>query len=175
MGEIKSSIELAMERTRHLAPTGEEQAGLSERERRDRALPLVRRLLHGDLDPAGLGGSLEALQQAQPQEDWATVVARECAGALVPGINDAVLLPALESLGFGLAEEIAAAVNGFKRDMQAASDAARAQLASDLRQEGISGSAVLPNPTAAPEWHRQQGELLAGFAATRDDLLKQGR
>ncbi|MDF1555433.1 MAG: hypothetical protein P1P84_20350, partial [Deferrisomatales bacterium] len=137
--------------------------------------PLVRRLLHGDLDPAGLGGAVEALQQAQPQEDWAEVVARECAGALVPGANDAVLLPALETLRFGRAKEVAAAVNGFKRDLETATDAARAQLARDLEKEGIGGSAVLPNPTAAPEWRRRHGELLAGFAATRDALLTRGR
>ena len=70
-----------------------------------------------------------------------------------------------------MAEEIAAYVSGCKKGIEATTEEARVQLARDLKEEGTSGSAVIPNPSVSTEWRLEREELLAGFAAMRDELL----
>ena len=171
MGEIKSTLELAMERTRNLVPTREEREEMARREDQTQALAAVRRLLDGELTPAALSAQITRYEAKRPGFPWRTAVCREAARALVPGQNEGPVLEALRALGFPAAGALEEAV---RRNMDRAAERAREadkRVRGVLASHGIRGSAVVPSLEADPAWQEAQARLRSEFAADRDRLL----
>ncbi len=166
MGEIKSSIEIAMERA--AAMGGGDDRELLQAEAEKKGKVLARRLLGGDLDLEGLVRGLAEL------EDAALPFARRAAArTLLEGMADN---PQASLLGIrdlaqaaGAQEEALAVLSAAEAIHSAASrleeDLAR-EMSRDLAQEGISGPALVPNPQAHPQYEQRMEEALA--QASRD-------
>jgi hypothetical protein len=165
MAEIKSSLEIALERAAALGGGGHEEIAREEGTKRGQVA--ARKLLLGELEPpaladelsslagegkaaarqAALGLLLEAVPQMPP---------RALAGLRAVADNDE------ENQGI---KSLALAIN----DIHEADEALAVELAKDmigdLAQAGISGSAVVPNPAAHPDFdERRQAALADGFA-----------
>jgi hypothetical protein len=161
MAEIKSSLEIALERAARFGGGGKED--LAREEGKKRGLAAARRLLAGEETPQGLAARVEGQEGAARPAALAGA-----AGALVealPGPEGPRALEGLRALAAGRPElarleEAAAGAQAAERDLhrRLAAEQARA-----LAQAGIKGPAVRPNPEAHPEYDARR-QAAAGEA-----------
>lgn len=156
MAEIKSALEIALERAAALG-AGEDD---SRREAEAKGRALARRVLEGEAEAGELAG-------LEPEP------ARRAAGrALLEALegNRQGALPALEAMcSQGAAKEAYEAL----AQAQARREKARQELDSELAQgmladladKGISGNAVRPNPVAHPDYDARCAAALADAKA----------
>ena len=92
MAEIKSTLDIIMEKTRNLTLSAEEKRAFHEEEIRKKMLGLVQRFLDGHLQMKQIGEELNGLKE-KDRVAAAKCVREECAKRLDPeGNNDPVLL-----------------------------------------------------------------------------------
>lgn len=171
MAEIKSSIQIAMERAAALgAGGGHDEQAHEEGKRQGRALG--RRAASGELAPEDLAGRLKALPP-----DQQPAARQAAAAALMEDMGEEwqarlAGLAALAALGAGSAAQ--EAVVELARVL-----AMEGRLADDLHQElaqelmtalaaqGISGSAVHPNPASHPQLKQRYEQAVAACEPRR--------
>lgn len=154
MGEIKSAIELAMERTKGLVMDDQEKREAADRELGSRISALLRRYLEEMIDWDGFQKEYERLDGIKTKKNELLMDAaltefgssdnNEKAFdilSFVGGDVDERLKKEIETLRLEFHERIAAEVEGVKRNVTAR-----------LNKMGISGSAVEPNVTEWDEW-----------------------
>jgi len=171
MGEIKSTLELAMERTKDLVMTREEREELARKEDETRIQAAVRKLLDGELRPAELAEQIARLEGERPAFPWRDTAYRGLAKALVPGENEAVVLDGLRALGFPRAEELAKLVSEALVESAQIRAGASERLLATLAAGGIRGSAVVANPEMDFIWQQQKEQVTDVFEVRRDRLL----
>lgn len=168
MAEIKSSIELAMERTRGLVATREEREEMARKETESRIRALVRKRLDGHASAEEFQRSVRALQAEQPSIGWKDLVCRECASILTPGENQELLLLMVDELQCSAGQALRTAVRRAVEKEEAARWSAAERVRAALAEEGISGSSVVPNVDADPAWQEERAALSAAFLQDRD-------
>jgi hypothetical protein len=150
MADIKSSIELAMERTRNLSLSEEERRASRAQEWAGRMKGWLQKYFDGALKLVALQEHLREAQRESPEVR--DLLAEHLRASLhLEGDNDAVLalFPAL--LGIP-ADELAALLASSRRELEAARRQRREDIARELAARGVSGSAVLPNLAADRAW-----------------------
>lgn len=172
MGEIKSTLELAMERTRNLVPTREEREAMARREDETRVQAAVRRLLDGELAPEALADLVARQEAERPAFPWREALCRETARALVPGENHGPLLQALRALDCPRAVDLDQAVTEALARAEELDRETAERVRATLAAEGIRGTAVIPNQEADAFWQQERERLRDAFAARRDELLE---
>ncbi len=159
MAEIKSALEIAMERA---AALGEDQGQEARRQGRAQGKALARRYLEADLDRQGLAEALAAVESGQ-EEHARQGLCRVLLGALEEGRPRALAglqLLAAEGEAAGAWQKLAQAEEDRLQSLAGAEAELAAEMSGDLAQAGIAGSAVRPNPKAHPEYApRVQGAL----------------
>ncbi len=165
MAEIKSTLEIAMERA--AAMGGGDRQELDREEAVRRGQVAGRRVLNGDLKPAELLGELADLDPAARRAARAAAVR-----VLLDGVPEQknLALPALKALCEGTpAEEelggLVEAVAAMDQAITSLAAALAAEQAERLEQAGISGSAVKPNPLAHPDYQARSQQAVAEPAA----------
>lgn len=171
MAEIKSSIEIAMERAAAMGAAADDQAR-DEGRRKGRAL--ASRFGAGELDAEGLAGELAGLgadeagfaRAAGAEAFWEELAAGDpvavaCIAVLAQG-GDAA----------GDASELAAITRAKREREYQLLEELSIEMAQSLAASGIKGSAVIPNPTAHPELGARLQALDAEWADQRAALLQ---
>jgi len=171
MGEIKSTIELAMERTRGLVPTREERAELARKEEGSRVRALVRRCLDHKGSVHELQRQIRDLDAEQPGVSWRALACRECAAVLTPGRHASLVLDMLEGIGCAGSDELRRIVRELAQREEAARAAAGAKALESLAKAGISGTSVVPNVEPDAEWQKKRETLREAFARERDRIV----
>jgi hypothetical protein len=160
MAEIKSSLEIAMERAARFGGGGKDDLDREEGRKRGRAA--ARRLLAGEETPQGLAARVEG------QEGAARAAAlSEAAATLLealPGAAGRTALAGLRELAAGRPElarleEAAAGAEAAERELHRRLAAEQAEA---LAAAGIAGPAARPNPEAHPEYQTRREQELAG-------------
>lgn len=170
MAEIKSSIEIAMERAAAMGGASREEMAAEEGRRQGKALG--RRAAAGDLSGPDLRAGLDRLAAGERQAAVATA-GETLLKELEEGRHqalEALLALAQDTPAEGPARELAG-IMGME-------DKVEGQLRQDLAEEmkaqlaalGIGGSAVRPNPLAHPDLEARAGEALARLEARRQEL-----
>jgi hypothetical protein len=170
MGEIKSTLELAMERTKNLVMTPEERQEMARREDETRVRAAVRKLLDGELRPAELAEQVAHLQRDRPEFSGRDAAYRSIAKALVPGENEGITLEALQALGFPRFDDLEKLVRETIAEADQLDAEASERLLGNLAAGGIRGSAVVPNPETDFVWQQERTVLFDGFTVQRDRL-----
>lgn len=172
MAEIKSSIQIALERAAALgaADKGEEQR--EEGRRQGRAW--ARRQGLGELAPSELRGLIDQLAGAEAE--GARVAAGETLVAEINAGNRAAMAGLL-ALTAGTpaqpaAMELARLLKAEEEVAVAVSRQLAAEMTAELLAEGISGSAVHPNPAAHPQLQARFDQAAAGLNAQRQAALR---
>lgn len=164
MAEIKSSLEIALERAAAMGGGGREEIDRDEGEGRGKVA--ARKLLSGDMDPSALTGELSSLSGE------GLSAARQAAAQIlleaVPQAPDRALAGLGVLAGQGAEGELVQRLAGAVMAIQQADAALSQELAQDLTLElaraGISGSAVRANPVAHPDYEeRRKAALSDGF------------
>jgi hypothetical protein len=158
MAEIKSTMDIIMEKAKKLSVTEEEKKGFRRQELEGKIKGLVQKTLDGILDSGKFSDEVAALQ-AKDKDLGGQILEEEIVARIELGANNEVLLKMLKStagLAWAAVEKVLADF-GKKADKQKDS---RTKIVLDgFRKKEISGSAVLPNLDADPEWLRVRSEL----------------
>lgn len=165
MAEIKSTLEIALERA--AAMGGGDRETLDREEAARRGKVAGRRVLNGNLKPAELVGELADLAPGARQAARAAA-----AQVLLDGVPDqkTLALPALKALCEGTPAEdkvgeLVEAVTAMDQAITSLAAALAAEQAERLKQAGITGSAVKPNPLAHPDYEARSKQAVAEPAA----------
>ena len=162
MGEIKSTLDIIMEKTKGLTMTEEEKEAFRKKETEGKVRGLLQRFLDGFIDAERLKdeiGSLGEKRYAVARE----ALLRECMGRMEPGADNTILLDALENaVGLDITP-IQKIILDYNRDLEQQEMDRKQVLQKNLMGLGISGTAVIPNIHADQEWIRYLSEMNKGF------------
>jgi len=175
MAEIKSTFELAMERTKKIAISEKEKEEIKRREIEQKVNSLANRYREGHLP------LIEILRQIERMDEKTRATVKEIlltqwVDALSLNDEDERLLKGIESLKHRSADELKQEhhqlISQYQREKQSLKEKVRAQLIEALKREGIHGSAVEPNTEGSPLWKKESGELDHLYGAKLEELKK---
>lgn len=154
MAEIKSAIELAMERTKNLVMDDEEKRLLVRKDLEDRLRALVRRFAEGMIDRDGFWADYGDIKGDRHEKR--AILADLVIQGFETSLDNDRLFEVLELLGEdaggSLAAEAKALKYGFRKDLDAREAGIREGIMASLKKMDISGSAVEPNVAEWKEW-----------------------
>lgn len=158
MAEIKSTLELVMERTRHLHMTEEDKRRQAEEEFTEAVCRAVSKQLDGQIGMDRFKDELNRLGEMDRARKMRA--AAEISRRIDPSADNAPLLDLIEH-GLGLdISGIEAALKRFDERLGGEEDRAVERTRADLLQKGVSGVAVIPNIEADMEWQDKRREML---------------
>jgi hypothetical protein len=164
MAEIKSSLEIAMERAAAMGGGGREEIDRDEGEGRGKVA--ARKLLSGDLDPSAMNDEISSLSGEGLSA--ARLAAAQILLEAVPQFPDRALAGLGVLAGQGDTGDMVQRLAGAVMAIQKADAALAEEVAMDMTQElaeaGISGSAVTANPAVHPDYaEKRKAALSDGF------------
>jgi hypothetical protein len=170
MGEIRSTMDIIMEKAKGLTMSEEEKEAFRKKETDGKVRGFLQRFLDGFIDAERLKdeiGSLGEERYAVARE----ALIRECMGRMEPGADDTIFLDALENAaGLDIAP-IEKIVLDYNQDLEQQKMDRKQVLQKNLERLGISGSAVIPNIHADQEWIRHLSEMNKGFQGKLKNIL----
>lgn len=150
MGEIKSTLEIIMEKTKDLTLSESEKEALQRKELANEAKGLVQKFLDGLMNTRTLQAAMES-----HKEDLALLTAllrKEAMERVAPeGNNDKAYEVLEEVLGLD-ATPVQRALAAFHKKVKDASAERQERLRNNLESLEITGPAVLPNLANDPTW-----------------------
>lgn len=169
MAEIKSTLDLVMEKTRNLTFSSEEKRALKIEQARKAFNGLLQKYLDGQLALDELQEGVAGLQEKHALGDR---------GVLRKAVTDKLTLESMLDPLLILLEQVfgcdteALRVLGkdYRSEITSRADDRRSQLANDFEERhGISGAAVAPNLEADAKWKEEIAILHELFAAKLED------
>ena len=175
MGEIKSTLDLVMERTKNLTLNAEEKQAQKQIEVENRIKGLVQRLQDGLLSSNQLKREYESFKKGSDLSDDSLLV-REVQTRLDPDLDNHILIETLETSCRLDTAMIRANLKDYRDACQRAARKRSAQLKEELAQNhSISGSAVLPDLYSDEQWQQTAQDLRRQFednlSQTEDKLI----
>lgn len=159
MGEIKSTMDLVMERTRHLSMSEEEKALQKKEDFRKRMQGLLQRYADGALTAGALQQRITALQGELGQGDRRPVK-EAVLRRIDPDGEYRLWLALLETTDPSVCGPLEEVLSEHRRQRAEHLEAGRQRLRKRLeRDSGIEGSAVAPNPLSDPECRERLSAL----------------
>jgi hypothetical protein len=165
MAEIKSAIELAMERTKSLVLDDDEKQALATKETQTKIRALVRRFREGMIDDDDFGKEFSRIDMENVEKR--TLLIDVIAGELDFQRDEERLLGLLTLAGVGLSEEAQGELEILKKrcsgDLEMKELIIRQRVTERLGQGGITGDALVPNLEAWDEWKEGREETVTVF------------
>ncbi|MBW1722853.1 MAG: hypothetical protein JRJ78_12400 [Deltaproteobacteria bacterium] len=151
MGEIRSTMDIIMEKLQGISVSEEEKKGFREQEIKGKVKGLVQRYIDGALDIHRM--KREASDLWKQDEDLARrLLTEEVLNRLEPGKNEEAVFQAMEDV-LGLETgPLRKKLWDYTSQLEEEKKKQMASLMKKLENKGISGSAVLPNLKADPGW-----------------------
>ena len=170
MAEIKSTLDLVMEKTRHLTLSGEERRENRRRELAGRLKGLLQRLEDGLLDPAGAVEEIDALLREEAG-DIRPVLCEQLTTRLAPEKENQPWIELLARYCRADAERLEQAIGDVRRQLAAAVTERRRQRLAELAAQGIAGSAVQPNLDSDAALAQQRRALERRFRSRLEEII----
>ena len=165
MGEIKSTLDLVMEKTRNLTLSDEEKKVQKQKETENRIKGLLQKLQDGLLTKRQLNQEYEILKKNAGLSDDKLLV-NEILTRLDPDQDTQILLEVLEiccELDTAIFRDI---LDDYQKAYHQAAGDRAAQLKEILTQKhSIGGTAVIPNLDADDDWQQQSQEMQRAMEA----------
>ena len=165
MGEIKSTLDLVMEKTKNLNLSEEEKQDQKNKEIKSRLRGLVQKfqdeIISLEQFKAGYRALRKEFNLTETQNDQ---LLRVLCDRIEFGKDNQMLLDLLPQFTDSNIERISSVLRDFDKAIQTAA-AAQSQIAKDelARSHHISGSAVVPNLEADKEWQGMAKQIHATF------------
>ena len=172
MGEIKSTLEIIMEKAKGLTISADEKEAFQKSETEKKVRRLLQRFIDGLIDLKTVKKEISILE-GRPPAKVMEVLANECLDRIVPDRENGPVLELLENVTGVDSSPIRRMLLQFHRDLEQKKEVVKEVLMERLKQEGISGSAVIPNLEADPEWQQQVMETKKGFQGKMEELVRQ--
>ena len=167
MGEIKSTLDLVMEKTKNLSLSAEERQGQKYKEIGSRIRGLLNKFQDETISFDRLNSEYQVLKKEYGLKGTGNEqLIKEICGRIEPGKDNQALSDLLAELkvpGIG-------GLSSVLQEFQTASDTAARERRKILKEQlaknySISGSAVVPNLENDAEWQKKAGEISAEFEA----------
>jgi hypothetical protein len=162
MAEIKSTLDLVMEKTKHLSLSAEEKTEMKLQEELKKVPGYVERILDRTLNPEELRGLVDALEQ-QYRERIRLEIAQQMGQALDLSSRTDPLIAALELLvepaWTKLLDQIRNCRSEYRQAKDAAGRTAEHRVLTQLAHAGIKGPAVVAKLESDPSWQVEDREL----------------
>ena len=163
MGEIKSTLDLVLEKTKNLTLSSEEKQAQKQKEIENRIKGLLQKYQDGILTQNQLESDYETLKKefSMSSDD---VLINEITGRLEPNGDNQPLLELMQACCGIDYTAIDAIIENYRKTFLAAENHRMARVKEDFAQHyGISGSAVVPNLDADEEWRQETRGMRTGF------------
>jgi hypothetical protein len=171
MAEIKSTLDIILEKTKNLSVTEEEKREFKKREMGGKIKGLIQKFLDGIVDFERL--KIEAASIGKGQENiLKQIIIKESVERITPGQDNEPLLKLLEGTAGIDASPVRKVLTDFEHGLEKERNSHERYLRNRLKEEGISGSAVLLNPNADPEWLKQVSSMKEGVREKLDMLKR---
>jgi hypothetical protein len=164
MAEIKSTIDLIMERTKNLSASPEELEAYQRREREKHIRGLIQRLLDYNLTLDGVKDELAKEKKDGPATDVTAVLKEALAGHVDPETDNERLFRIVNELVGTPEDHLRETLRACQAELFARQTALLDRQKRELESKGIAGSAVLPNLDADPQWKARREEIRAACA-----------
>jgi hypothetical protein len=158
MAEIKSTLDIIMEKAKKFSVTEEEKQGFKRQELEGKIKGLVQKTIDGILDSERFQFEVTALQ-AKDRDLVDQVLKEELVTRLEVEQNSQELLKMLEYVAGSTSSRVREVLADFEKKGEKQKEIRRKTLLESFKKKGISGSAVLPNLDADPEWARVRSEV----------------
>jgi hypothetical protein len=163
VGEIKSTLDLVMEKTRNLTLSAEEKQAQKQIDIGNRIKGLVQKFEDGLLTGSQLKTDYDTFKKDADLPDDSQLV-KEILSRIDPGQDSQNLLEALEECCRFDTATIRAIINEYRAAYDRAAQKRAVQLQEDLAQNhSISGTAVLPNLDADEQWQQEAQDMRRQF------------
>ncbi len=171
MSEIKSTLDLVMERTRNLTLSAEEKEKQRAADIKKQLAGLMQKYQDQVLSRPELIRQLDELKSRYGQgagRRMADTILRQI-GITLDNASRLSVLSDYFGLDISILETV---LTEFERTRQDAHHHRIDQLKSDLADNGISGSAVVPNIEIDPQWQSEQDRIVNRFQSKLDTAKK---
>ena len=161
MAKIKSTLDIVMERTKNLTMTQKDRDALNKKELSDRIRGWVQMLVDHryTIDELKTACADESAHAPEAMD----ILRRELLGHIDPDMDDDMILKAYgDILGLDTGP-VLETIGSYRRSMAQGIAEHRQRLLETLAASGVSGSAVLPNVQAEPEWKAFSSRLKESF------------
>ena len=178
MGEIKSTLELAMEKTKNFAISEKEKEAMKQKEVLQKATSLFHRHREGHLSLN------EILKEIERMEQKAAAAVKELLlsqwiDALSLDDDDERILKGIESLKRrsidDIKERLHQLLSQYQREKEKVKEEMRSLLTEMLRKDGIYGSAVDPKMEGAELWKKEKEKLDESYRMKLEEIKEQVR
>jgi hypothetical protein len=151
-----------MEKTRNLSMTAEEKEALRRKEWHGRIQGWLQRYLDGLMGTNSLKEAIQSVQEPD-RSLCQSLLRHEALLRLQPDGNNERLLQLLEDVLSNDTTPLTRAIASFRKDMRRQAEEQIRKGLESLDQQGIRGSAVMPNLDRDPSWERWMDEAREGF------------
>ncbi len=178
MGEIKSTLELAMERTKRFAVSEKEKDEMKQKEVLQKATRFFHRYREGNLSLKDI------LKEMEKMERKTSITVRESLlsywiGALSLDDENEGILKGVESLkgkSIGEAKQrLDHLLSQYRNEKEEIKKKTGAQLVEALKRDGIWGSAVEPKLEGSELWKKENETLDRSYSIKLDEIKEQLR
>ena len=171
MGEIKSTLDLVMEKTKNLSLSSEEKQAQKNQEIKKRIRGLLQKFKDQALNVDNLKAEYQQMQKDYDLSGNAPLI-REICGQIEFGADNQAWLELLAQSEAGDIERVASVLREFDKAIAAAAQEQSEILRDKLAKvHSISGSAVVPNLETDKAWQEKAGQIRARF----ETLLNQAK
>ncbi len=172
MGEIKSTLDIIMEKAKNLEVTEEEKVQIRKKEIEDKGKGMVQKFLDRVLRTEDIISEIGFMDE-QAQEWIKKSILDDCMERInIERSNEDMLELVEKVLGLNPAP-IRALIERFQKQLTHEAEKIRAKLAQELQEKGIRGSAVIANHKASAQWASLEAQLHEEFEKQLDELLRQ--
>jgi hypothetical protein len=171
LAEIKSTLEIIMEKTEGLTMSDEEKADLKQKELTGKIRGLVQKFLDGIMNPERFRKEVAVLEADKGHA--VKQVIREEAIARFSLIGDNSRL--LEMMEYATGMDVGPindSLEAYEIRLQEEASSRMQALWEGLEQKGIRGSGVVPNLDADPDWKKHIAEAEQAFQEKLRVILK---
>jgi hypothetical protein len=160
MAEIKSTIDLIMERTKNLSASPQEREAYRRREREKHIRGLVQRLLDYSLTLDDVKDELAKEKKNSQEADVMALLKEALAGHVDPEADNERLFRIVNELVGTPEDRLREILLACQAEFSGWQDGQLERQKKELETTGVSGSAVVPNPEVDPQWkaRREQAQ-----------------
>ena len=151
MGEIKSTLDIIMEKTKGLTLTEEEKKAFRKKEVERKVKGLLLKFVDGRMNLENLKKEIIAIAE-KDQGMAMEVVLKECLDRIDPEADNGLLFETLEHVAGVDTTSFQKRLSEFQKDLKDEKGIREQALRKRIVEKGISGSAVLPNIRADQQW-----------------------
>ncbi len=152
MGEIRSTLDIIMEKTKGLTITQEEKSEIQYRELTGKIRGLIQKFIDAIIDLDRLRIEAAAIREER-QEMFDQVIKEEAKKRIELDRNNEPIFLILKDIISTDTASIQKILADFEQRLENERKVRERELQDRLKEKGISGSAILPNIKADPKWN----------------------